>query len=102
MTDLHRIVRPRSAQRSRMSGGGWRETLLPQMMIVYPDLGAHINAIDDRLAPHAQIGNQFIDGRDLIDFCAGGALVPNGFWPLMQIHYDVVLRSSTEPSSRLV
>jgi len=41
------------------------------MMIVYPDLGAHINAIDDRLAPHAQIGNQFIDGRDLIDFCAG-------------------------------
>jgi hypothetical protein len=51
------------------------------MMIVYPDLGAHINAIDDRLAPHAQIGNQFIDGRDLIDFCAGGALVPNGSCP---------------------
>jgi hypothetical protein len=33
------------------------------MMIVYPDLGAHIGAINDGLAPRSQIGNQLIDGR---------------------------------------
>lgn len=48
----------------------------------HPDSRAHIDTIHNRLAPHAQITNQFIDCLDLVDFCARGTLVPLWAWLL--------------------
>jgi hypothetical protein len=84
-----------------MRSNRFRQCPLSFGMMDDPDPRAHIDAIDDRLAPHAQIGNQFINGRDLIDFCACGALVPAGMHRrLMRLHHDFTAPDSTRSSTR--
>src|SRR5262249_14154953 len=61
-------------------------------MMGYPDSRAHIDTISNRFAPHAQIGNQFIDRLDLIDFCASGTLVPLWAQWLLTLHPSPMLR----------
>jgi hypothetical protein len=59
----------------------------------HPDLRAHVGPIDEPLAPITQVGHQLIDGFDLVDFLAGGAMIPIGLWPLAQIQHAMLLRS---------
>jgi len=67
----------------------------------HPDLGAHIGAIDELLASIAQVGHELIDGFDLVNFLAGGVMIPIGLWPLARIQHATFLRISTEPSAGL-
>jgi hypothetical protein len=55
-------------------------------MMGYPDSRAHIDTIGNRFAPHAQMGNQFIDRLDLMYFCASGSVVPLWVQWLLTLH----------------
>jgi hypothetical protein len=55
-------------------------------MMGYPDSRAHIDTIDNRLTPRAQIGNQLVNSFRLIDFCASGTLVPLWAQWLLTLH----------------
>ena len=63
-------------------------------MMGYPDSRAHIDTIENCLAPHAQIGNQFIDRLDVIDFCASGTLVPLWAQWLLTLHPIPMLQNT--------
>jgi hypothetical protein len=67
-----------------------------------PDLRAHLGPIDEPLAPSTQVGHQLIDGFDLVDFCAGGAMVPGGFLAVGANSACHVAPISTEPSARSI
>jgi hypothetical protein len=55
-------------------------------MMICPDSRAHIDTIGNRFAPHAQMGNQFIDRLDLMYFCASGSVVPLWVQWLLTLH----------------
>jgi hypothetical protein len=63
-------------------------------MMGYPNSRAHIDTIENCLAPLAQIGNQVIDRLDLIDFCESGTLVPVWAQWLLTLHPIPMLQNT--------